>query len=66
MKNKEHVNIVSTIDRIPTNTVNEPSNVNDEICDTIVVETRHANAGTQKYKMTLSDICTVERDKKCT
>ena len=33
------MNIITTIDRIPTDTVNEPSNTNDEMYDAIVAET---------------------------
>ena len=38
-KSKAYVNIIATIDDIPTDIVNEPNNANDEMCYFVVAET---------------------------
>ena len=39
MINKAHVTIITTIDRIPIDIVNELNNTSDEMCDEIVAQT---------------------------
>jgi hypothetical protein len=40
IRNKAPANVTSTIDNLPTDAVNVPNNINEEMCDEVAAETK--------------------------